>query len=210
MGNIISSDGMKPDPAKINAIVNMQRPDSLESLRRLLGLVKYLSQYIPGESDITAPLRDLLKEQTWSWLEKHEDAWNAIKSVLIKQPVLQFYDVNKDIIVQADSSSTGLGAVLIQDGKPVAYASRALTRTERNYAQIEKELLSIVYAMRKFEKYILGKKVLIQNDHKPLETILRKPLFNASPRLQRMMLQLPIILGGEGNIVEIDDSLMVK
>ena len=210
MGNIISSDGMTPDPAKINAIVNMQRPDSLESLRRLLGLVEYLSQYIPGESDITAPLRDLLKEQTWSWLEKHEDAWNAIKSVLIKQPVLQFYDVNKDIIVQADSSSTGLGAVLIQDGKPVAYASRALTRTERNYAQIEKELLSIVYAMRKFEKYILGKKALIQNDHKPLETILRKPLFNASPRLQRMMLQLPIILGGEGNIVEIDDSLMVK
>ena len=71
IGNIISSDEMKPDPAKINAIVNMQRPDSLESLRRLLGLVKYLSQYIPGESDITAPLRDLLKEQTWSWLEKH-------------------------------------------------------------------------------------------------------------------------------------------
>ena len=82
----------------------------------------------------------LLKEQTWSWLEKHEDAWNAIKYVLIKQPVLQYYDVNKDIIVQADSSSTGLGAVLIQDGKPVAYASRALTRTERNNAQIEKEL----------------------------------------------------------------------
>ena len=164
MGNIISADGMKPDPAKINAVVNMQRPDSPESLRRLLGLVKYLSQYIPGESDITAPLRDLLKEQAWKWLEKHEDAWNAVKSVLIKQPVLQFYDVSKDIVVQADSSSTGLGAVLIQDEKPIAYASRALTRTECNYAQIDKELLSIVYAMRKFEKYILGKKVLIQND----------------------------------------------
>ena len=162
MGNIISSDGMKPDPAKINAIVNMQRPESLESLRRLLGLVKYLSHYIPGESDITAPLRDLLKEQTRSCLEKHEDAWNEIKSVLIKQPVLQFYDVNKDIIVQADGSSTSLGAVLIQDEKPVAYASRALTKTECNHAQIEKEPLSIAYGIRKFEKYILGNKVLIK------------------------------------------------
>ena len=137
MGNIISAGGIKLDPAKINAIVNMQRPDSPESLRRLLGLVKYLSQHIPGESDITAPLRYLLKEQTWKWLEKHEDSWKAIKSVLIKQPVLQFYDVSKDIVVQVDSSSTGLGAVLIQDRKPVAYASRALTRTECNYAQIE-------------------------------------------------------------------------
>ena len=72
----------------------MQRLDSPESLRRLLGLAKYLSQYISGESDITAPLRDLLKEQTWKWLEKHEDAWKAIKSVLIKQPVLQFYAVS--------------------------------------------------------------------------------------------------------------------
>ena len=190
MGNIISANGIKPDPAKVHAIVNMQRPDSPESLRRLLGLVKYLSQYIPGESDITAPLRDLLKEQTWKWLEKHENAWNAVKSVLTQQPVLQFYDVGKDIVIQADSSSTGLGAVLIQEGKPIAYASRALTKTECNYAQIEKELLSIVYAMRKFEKYILGKRVLIQNDHKPLETILRKPILKASPRLQRMMLQL--------------------
>ena len=103
---------------------------------------------------------------------------------------MQFYDVSKDIVIQADSSSTGLGAVLIQDGKPIAYTSRALTKTECNYAQIEKELLSIVYAMRKFEKYILGKRVLSQNDHKPLETILGKPILKASPRLQRMMLQL--------------------
>ena len=112
----------------------MQRLESPESLRKLLGLVKYLSQYIPGESDTTAPLRDLLKEQTWKWLQKHEDAWNAIKLVPINQPVLQIYEVSKDIVVQADSSSTILGAVLIQDGQPIAYASRAPTRTECNYA----------------------------------------------------------------------------
>eukprot|EP00112_Aurelia_sp_Birch-Aquarium-sp1_P016953 Seg3886.2 transcript_id=Seg3886.2/GoldUCD/mRNA.D3Y31 product="Transposon Tf2-3 polyprotein" protein_id=Seg3886.2/GoldUCD/D3Y31 len=101
MGNIISAEGIKPDPAKVHAIVNMQIPDSQESLRRLLGLVKYLSQYIPGESDIAAPLRDLLKEQTWKWLEKHENAWNAVKAALVQQPALQFYDVSKDIDIQS-------------------------------------------------------------------------------------------------------------
>ena len=110
----------------------------------------------------------------------------------MKQRVLQFYDVNKDSIVQADSSSTGLGTVLNQGRKPIAYASRALTRTDCNYAQIEKELSSIVYAMRKLEKCILGKKVLIQYDHKPLEAILRKSLFKASPRPQRMMLRFEV------------------
>ena len=82
MGNIINADGIKPAPAKVYAIVNMQSPDSPKSLRRLLGLVKYLSQYILGESDITAPLRDLLKEQTWKWLKKHENDWNALSLFL--------------------------------------------------------------------------------------------------------------------------------
>ena len=84
----------------------------------------------------------------------------------------------------------GLGACLMQDGHPVAYASRSLTPTEVQYAQIEKELLAIVFAMEKFETYLYGRKVLVESDHKPLEAIFKKSLLSAPKRLQRMLLRL--------------------
>ncbi|MFI5407627.1 MAG: RNase H-like domain-containing protein, partial [Nitrososphaerales archaeon] len=93
--------------------------------------------------------------------------------------------------MQTDSSSRGIGSCLLQDGQPIAFASRALTETETRYAQCEKELLSIVYACEKFSHYIYGHpNVIIENDHKPLEPIFKKPISAVSPRLQRMLLRL--------------------
>ncbi|KAL6471870.1 hypothetical protein MHYP_G00205200 [Metynnis hypsauchen] len=105
-------------------------------------------------------------------------------------PVLKYYDPEEDFTLQCDSSETGLGAALMQAGQPIAYGSRALTPTERGYAQIEKECLAILFGMEKFHQYTYGRKVEVQSDHKPLETIMRKPLFNAPKRLQRMLLRL--------------------
>ena len=91
---------------------------------------------------------------------------------------------------QADASEHGLGACLLQKGKPIAYASRSLNSAESNYAQIEKELLAIVFACQKFNHYIYGFPTNVQSDHKPLESIMNKPLSQVSPRLQRMLLKL--------------------
>ena len=100
---------------------------------------------------------------------------------------------NKAVTVQCDASQDGLGACLIQEGKPVAFASRSLSPAERNYAQIEKKLLSIVFACEKFHQYVYGHRaVTIESDHRPLEYIWKKPLSKTPPRLQRLMLRLQL------------------
>ena len=104
---------------------------------------------------------------------------------------MKYYDVTKDVTIQVDASLNGLGAVLLQDDHPVAYASRSLTQSEQNYAQIEKEMLAITFGCERFHEYIYGKKsVTVNTDHKPLEFILQKPLYQALLRLQRMILRI--------------------
>ena len=105
-------------------------------------------------------------------------------------PVLRYFDPTVPITLQCDASSTGLGAVLLQQDQPVAYASRALTATEVNYAQIEKELLAILFGLERFHHYTYGVPVTVQSDHQPLQTISWKPLHTAPKRLQRMLLRL--------------------
>ncbi len=191
LGNIITDKGMRPDEEKVRAILEMPTPENKQDIQRFLGTINFLSQYIPNMSNITAPLRQLLKKETqWTWEHEHEEALTKLKVVLTSNPVLRFFDVQKPVTIQADASQYGLGACLFQDNHPIVYTSRALTSAESNYAQIEKELLAIVFACEKFNQYIYGKVVKVESDHKPLETILRKPLSKASPRLQRMMMRL--------------------
>ncbi|XP_021340552.1 uncharacterized protein K02A2.6-like [Mizuhopecten yessoensis] len=139
MGNVITQEGLKPDADKIEAIVSMPTPDDMPALQRLLGMVNYLSKYIPNMSEITSPLRELLKKDiAWIWDTTHDHALKVIKDVLTAKPVLNFFDQTKPVTIQADASQNGLGACLMQEGKPIAYASRSLTSAEKNYAQIEK------------------------------------------------------------------------
>ena len=104
--------------------------------------------------------------------------------------MLKYFDPSKEVTLQCDASESGLGAVILQEGQPIAFSSRALTSTERNYAQIEKELLSIVHGCTRFNQYVYGRPVTVQTDHKPLESIFKKSLLSAPKRLQRMLLQL--------------------
>ena len=109
---------------------------------------------------------------------------------ITRTPVLAFYDPNVPLTVQTDSSKDGLGVVLMQNGRPVEYASKALTAAQRNWCQLEKELLSVVFGLEKFHTYTYARKVTVFNDHKPLEMILRKPLSKAPRRVQALIMRL--------------------
>ena len=190
-GHTISAEGLKPDAEKIKAIQDMPTPTNKKELESFLGMVTYLSKFAPHMSTVTKPLRDLLKKDVpFQWDAQHDMAFTNTKNIITNHPVLTFYDPNKPLTLQVDASQGGCGAAILQDGKPIAYASKALNNTEQNYAQIEKELLAVVFGCKRFHHYVYGHEVTVQSDHKPLESIFKKPLHAAPPRLQRMMLQL--------------------
>ena len=183
LGTIILAEGMRPDPSKIQAISDMPTPSDKASVCRLLGMINFCTPHVPDMATIVAPLRELIKTDTrFQWNSAAEDTpLTHIKDVLSTQPVLQFFDPAVPSVIQADASQYGLGACLLQKGKPVAYASHSLSSCEINYAQIEKDLLAIVFACAKFHFYIYGFHTTVQSDHKSLEAIFKKPLHQASP-----------------------------
>ena len=192
MGHVISRDGLKPDPDKVKAVKDMPKPTCKQETLSLLGFINYLAKFLPRLSETAQPLRDLtVKNAKFTWAKQHDKAFAEIKQLVISHPVLRYYDVNEEVTLQCDASERGLGAVLLQNGQPVAFASRTLTETEQRYAQIEKECLSITFGAHKFSQYISRReKVTVETDHKPLESIFRKSLLDAPSRLQRMLLRL--------------------
>ncbi len=155
MGHLLTDLGIKPDPTKTDAVRSMPTPADKHDVQRFLGMTNYLSKFIPGYSEKTAPLRQLLLQDVeWSWLEHHMAAFTRLKKLLTSPSVLQYFDVHQPVVLSADASQHGLGAVCLQNNKPVAFSSRALTQSESRYAQIEKELLALVYACQKFHHYV--------------------------------------------------------
>lgn len=212
MGNLISAKGQKVDPSKLSAISDYPQPKTKQELQRFLGMVNYLGQFVTNLSAVSAPLRALLKSDTdWQWQHEQQHAFDSIKSLLTQAPVLQFFDTTKPVVIQCDASKDGLGTCLLQENLPVAYASRSLTSAEKNYSQIEKELLSIVFSCEKFSHYIYGRPTVVHSDHKPLEMITQKDISKASPRLQRMLLRLQkydlVIKHKPGKEMHIADAL---
>ena len=190
-GHVISSQGLKPDDKKVEAILKMENPTDVEGIRRLLGAVTYLAKFLPRLSTVAEPLRRLTrKDVKWEWSAEQDSAVAEIKNLVTSTPILAYYDSSKELSIECDASSTGLGAVLLQDNKPLYYTSRALSQTETRYAQIEKECLAIVFALEKFHQYTFGRLTTVYSDHKPLEMIVKKPLNKAPKRLQGMLLRL--------------------
>lgn len=191
MGHEISESGFRADDSKVKAIADMPIPKNKEDLQRFLGMVTYVGKFISHLSTITAPLRELLKKNiAWVWENRHDDAFNVLKQQLIKHPILQFYDPTVPITISADSSKNGVGAVLLQNGLPCMYASKSLCNFQLNWAQIEKELFSLVFACERFHQYIFGKRFTMETDQKALTQLFKKPLYKCPPRLQRMFIRL--------------------
>jgi len=191
MGHVLTSEGLKPDKRKVEAIVRMPRPENKAALQRLLGMATFLARYCPNFSQVTAPLRQLLAENNeFLWDVRHTEALDKLKQLLTHSPVLRYFSPALETIVQCDASSFGISAVLMQDGAVVEYASRALTEGETNWAQIEKELLSIQFGCERFHTYLYARHFKCQTDHRPLLAIHKKALGAAPKRLQRMLMRL--------------------
>ena len=190
-GMRFSSAGAQPDPDRIEAIRSLPAPENVTELKEFLGIATYMSSFVPRLSHHSAALRDLLKQDTeFAWTASHQEAFQQVKDLICQETTLAYFDTNKDTVLQVDSSLKGLGAVIMQDGRPIAFASKALTSTESRYANIERELLAVVYGCERFHTYLYGKPFTVQSDHKPLEMIQLKNLHAAPPRLQRMLLRL--------------------
>jgi len=192
MGHIISKDGLKPDPDKVRAVEEMPQPTCKQEVLSLLGFVNYLSKFLPRLAEVAQPLRDLTtKNAKFTWAKQHNTAFQEVKKIVVNHPVLKYYDCNAEVTLQCDASEKGLGAALLQNGQPVAFASKTLTPTERRYAQIEKECLAIVFACQRFSQYLSRReKITVESDHKPLQSIFKKSVLAAPCRLQRMLLRL--------------------
>ena len=188
-----SATGMHPDPKKIQGIVEMTAPQDKQQLQSFLGMVNYMGTFIPNLSHHTEPLRSMLKQDAvFAWDKVKTRSFQQIKNLILKanETPLRYYDRTKPVIVQADASLCGLGACLLQEEQPIAFASKSLTDAESRYANIERELLAIIFACQRFSTYLLGRSFIAESDHKPLEMIAVKNLANAPPCLQRMLLQL--------------------
>jgi len=203
---VCSQDGIQPDPNKISAPTNRQE------LQTFLGLANYMGPFIPNLSTLTAPLRELLKEShQFDWSPAHQEAYNKVKDSISSEVTLTYFDPKNEITLHVDALLKGLGAALLQDNKPVAFASKALTDVEMRYANIERELLAVVYGCEKFYTILFGHSFTVNTDHKPLKSIHLKHLSAALPCLQRMLLRLQrydlVIRYQPGKSIKIADAL---
>ena len=185
---------MKPDPRKTSAIRNLPVPTTKVELQRFLGMINYLGKFIPNLATITAPLRELLlKDICFVMKNPQIDAFEKLKEICSSEAVLKFYNPNLQLRVRTDASSEGLGAIQQKhndEWHPVAFASHSLNPTEKNYAPIETETLSIVFACEWFHEYVYGRTFTVYNDHKPLQAIFKKPITSCPLRIQRFFLRL--------------------
>ena len=197
LGHVVGSGVLRPDESKTEKILQVSTPTTKKQVRSLLGLLSFYRRYIPGFASVAAPLTDLTKESGRScrsihWTPDCASALQEIQDILSRKPVLLLPRLDLPFVLQTDASSTGLGAVLLQEFEdslhPVCFASRKLLDREKRYSTIERECLAIVWAVHKFVRFLWGVRFVLQTDHRPL-TYLRTSNFKNS-RIMRWALSL--------------------
>ena len=195
MGHTLTPEGLKPSNEIVNAVLNTPQPQDKAATWRFLVTITYLSKFCPRLSEVVRPLRDLTHiDQKFLWADQHTEALRQAKELVSQAPCLRYFVFKAPVVLQVDASEYGLGTALLQPAtyssnssdtlwQPVAYSSSSLSPTEQRYAQIEKETLAIVHAFHKFDQLLFGKSdVVVHSDHKPLETIFKRPLAFAPRR----------------------------
>lgn len=177
LGYIVDRNGIRPDPEKLRAIKDMPSPEGISELRSFLGMVNFYARFVQNLSGILHPLHELLRKGSrWHWSSQHQQVFERVKQLLMSSCVLAHYDPACELVLTCDASAVGIGGVLSQrdrsgEERAVAYVSRKLTKAEQGYAQIHREALAIVYCVKKFHQYLLGRRFKLKTDHKPLVSI---------------------------------------
>lgn len=194
LGHIISKEGVKADPAKLAAMVDWPEPKNIKSLRGFLGLTGYYRRFVKNYGGIAAPLTALLKKNSFQWGEEANQAFIALKSAMVTPPVLATPDFTKLFVVECDASKHALGAVLMQEGRPLAYLSQALKGKNLFLSTYEKEFLALVLAIQKWRHYLLGHKFVVRTDQQALKHLLEQKV--GTPFQQRWITRCwDLILG---------------
>ncbi|CAN7067397.1 unnamed protein product [Brassica rapa subsp. trilocularis] len=176
LGHFISAEGVSTDPSKIKTIEHWPTPSSQKQLRSFLGLANYYRRFIQAYSIIAKPMTSLLKKDGFCWNLDATNAFNALKIVLTTTPVLALPDFAKTFVVETDASNTGIGAVLMQDGHPICYISRALGPRHQGLSVYEKELLAVVYAVQTWSAYLAHKPFIIKTDQQSLKFLIEQKI----------------------------------
>ena len=188
LGHIITNQGVKVDEHKISAMIAWPRPTNISELRGLLGLTGYYRKFVKDYDIIARPLTNLLKKGQFGWHEEVENTFCALKQAMTTTQILTMQNFNDVFTIETDASGEGIGAVLTQQGKPVAYMSRALGMTNKSWSTYAKEMLAIVEAIRTWRPYLLGHKFFIQTDQRSLKYFLKQRI--ATPEQQKWVAKL--------------------
>ena len=171
-GEMYTTDGCKPAQSKVTAIVEMPLPTSKKQVQSFIGMINYLSKFSARLSELAEPIRELCKDKVpFNWGPEHQAAFKQMKHEIVRAPILAYYNPKKETVLQTDASIKGLGACLLQDEKPVYFASKALTETQHGYMAIEIESLAVAWAMEKFHHFLYASHFILETDQKPLEAI---------------------------------------
>ena len=189
-GHQWSAKGLSPDPKKIAAVKRMNSPQDVEMMRSFLGLVNYLNRFSPHFAELSESLREICRQDTeFELRESVCVAFSRTKEEISKNMTLPYFNPRSSTTLQTDASKKGLGAVILQDSRPVMFASRALTGAEKNYQNLERECLAMIWGMEKFHYFLYGKQFTLETDQKPLVSIYKKHMVEISPRIQRLIVR---------------------
>jgi hypothetical protein len=169
LGHIITGEGVSTDPNKIKAIADWQTPQTVTQLRSFLGLSGYYRRFIKHYGLICRPLHDLLKKGKFHWTSVHDKAFHLLQQALTSAPVLALLNFQEPFVLETDASGIGIGAVIMQQGKAIAYYSSALCPRNAAMSVYEKEVLAIIEALKRWRHYFLGSKLIIKTDHQSLK-----------------------------------------